>query len=222
VYLEKLDALRDSLTKYEADIIGAGSNKPYQLVLQLVNEIKEVSEVIFYTEKQSTSTNYRDEYMAKNTVWLHEYFNGAKIVLWAHNFHVANVATRGTMGYHLKSDFPGEYATLGFLFSKGSFMANTQTGDQFGDLKSQSLEDDPKLGSINDVMSRTEVPVFTVEISDLQRHDEWRQAIQQGIEFFQMGAVYSNKPSDYYFEFNADYFDRLIYFDRITASVQLK
>ena len=220
VYLNKVDALRDSLTKYEADIIGAGSNKPYQLVLQLVDEIKEVSEVMYYTEKQS-SKNYRDEYMAKNTGWLREYFNGAKIVLWAHNFHVANVATRGTMGYHLKSDFPGEYATLGFLFSKGSFMAYTQTGGQEY-LKSHSLEDDPKLGSINDVMSRTEVPVFTVEISDLQNHDEWRQAIQQGIEFFQMGGIYSNKPSDYYFKFNADYFDRLIYFDRTTPSLQLK
>jgi erythromycin esterase len=218
VYLDNVDALKDSLTKYKADIVGAGSDKPYQLVLQLVNEIKELSEVVYYTQ-QSSSKNYRDEYMAKNTGWLHEYFDGAKIVLWAHNFHVADVATRGTMEYHLKSYFGEEYAALGFLFSKGSFMAVTQPGS--GGCDSQSLEVDPKQGSINDVMSRTEVPVFTVEISDLQTHDEWRQAIEQGIKFFQMGAIYSNK-SDYYFEFNADYFDRLIYFDRTTASVQLK
>jgi len=37
-----------------------------------------------------------------------------------------------------------------------------------------------------------------------------------------MGAVYNNKPLNYYSEFKVDFFDRLIYLDRTTASVQLK
>ncbi|HKZ37558.1 MAG TPA: erythromycin esterase family protein, partial [Chryseolinea sp.] len=221
-YLKKVNALKDSLMKYEADIIESGSKKQYQLTLQLVEVIKEVSEVIYYTEKKSALKNYRDEYMAKNTGWLHDYFNRAKIVLWAHNFHVSDFTAAGSMGHHLKADFPGEYATLGFLFSKGSFTAVTQEGDQFKGLNTQVLEDDPKLGSINDVMSRAEVDVFTVTLSDLQSHDEWRQAFLRDIEYFQMGAVYNNKPSDYYTVFNDRFFDRLIYFNVTTASVQVK
>lgn len=209
------------MVKYESDIVDMGSEKQYQLTLQLVEEIKEVSEVMFYTGKASAVKNYRDEYMAKNTGWLHDYFNGAKIVLWAHNFHISDYAEAGSMGYYLNADFPGNYTTLGFLFSKGSFTAVTQSGDQFHGLNKQALEDDPKSGSINDVMFRAQADVFTVTVSDLQQHDEWRKAFLDGIEYFQMGASYNNKPSDYYSVFRPGYFDRLIYFNRTMASVPI-
>ena len=218
-YLEKIDALKDSVTKYEAVITDAG------LTLQLVEVIGQVSEVIYYGVNQSVAQkNYRDEYMAKNTGWLHEYFNDAKIVLWAHNYHVSDYGADAysSMGHHLKTAFPGDYTTVGFLFSKGFFTAISQSGDQFQGLNMQTLDDDPKLGSINDVMSRAEAAAFTVAVSDLRNHDEWTQAFDDGIEFFQMGAVYNNTPLNYYSEFNVDFFDRLIYFDRTTASVQLK
>jgi erythromycin esterase-like protein len=222
MYIEKVNALKDSLTKYQADIIDMGSTKQYQLTLQLVEVIREVSDVMYYTGKQSAIKNYRDEYMAKNTGWLHRYFDDAKIVLWAHNFHVSDFASAGSMGYYLKTDFPGDYVTLGFLFSKGSFTAVTQVGDTFQGINIQALEDDPQLGSLNDVMSKAKTEVFTVALSDLQNHDEWKKAFLRQIEYFQMGAVYNNKPTDYYGAFNAAFFDRLIYFDRTTASVQVK
>ena len=50
--MEKIDALKDSVTKYEADIIDMGSTKQFQLTLQLVEEIGEVSEVIYYAGKK--------------------------------------------------------------------------------------------------------------------------------------------------------------------------
>jgi len=60
------------------------------------------------------------------------------------------------------------------------------------------MTDNPKLGSVNDVMSRAKADVFTVTLSDLQKHDEWRQSFLRGIEYFEIGALYNNKPSDYY------------------------
>ena len=215
IYIDKVKALKDSVTKYEADLIDAG------MTLQLVELIEQVSEVMYYAEK-SVMKNYRDEYMAKNTAWLHTYFNDAKIVLWAHNFHVSDYSAAGSMGYHLKTDFPDEYTTLGFLFSTGFFTAVTQSGTQFSGLNQQALEKEPKLGSLNDVMFRAKADVFTVTLSDLQDHNEWIQAFFGSIEFFQMGSVYNNNPSDYYSPFNAAFFDRLIYFERTTASVALK
>lgn len=160
--------------------------------------------------------------MAKNTAWLRDYFNGAKIVLWAHNFHVSDYPAAGSMGHHLKTDFSDDYMTVGFLFSKGSFMAVTQVNNQFQGLNSQSLEEDPKPGSMNDVMLDAEAPVFAVKISGLQDHDAWRKAFQQGIEYFQIGSVYTNDPSSYYEVYSGDYFDWLIYFKRTTSSVQLE
>ncbi|HYI78047.1 MAG TPA: erythromycin esterase family protein [Chryseolinea sp.] len=221
-YIEKLNALKDSLTKYKVDIVAVGSEKQYQLTLQLVEEIREVSEVMYYSGKTNGTKNYRDEYMAKNTAWLHNYFDGAKIVLWAHNFHVSDYLSAGSMGHHLKVDFPDDYTALGFLFSKGFFTAVTQSGDQFQGLNRQSLNDDPTLGSLNDVMYRAKADVFTVDISDLQSNDAWSQAFLGGIKYFQMGALYNNRPADYYAPFNARYFDRLIYFEETTASVPVQ
>jgi erythromycin esterase-like protein len=221
-YMKKLNALKDSLMKYELDMIGAGSEKEFQLTVQLVEQIKAVSEVMYYSAKQSGSKNYRDEYMAQNTSWLREFFEGAKIVLWAHNFHVSDYLSAGSMGYHLKADFQDDYETIGFLFSKGSFMAVTQTGNQYQGLSSQLIEDDPKPGSVNDVMSRANTPVFTVKLADLQSHDEWRQELLQRMEYFQMGATYTNRPTEYYSAFSAAYYDHLIYFDRTTAAVPVE
>lgn len=221
-YLEEVNALKDSLAKYEADIIAAGSEKQYQLTLQLVEVIKEVSEVMYYTEKKIATKNYRDEYMAQNTGWLHDYFNGAKIVLWAHNSHVSDWMEAGTIGHHLKADFPGNYTTLGFLFSTGSFTARTRVDGQLTGPQTVALEDNPKSGSVNDVMSRAEADVFTVALSDLQKHSDWRQAFLGGMDYFQIGALYENKPAEHYLTFKVDFFDRLVYFNSTTATVLIE
>ncbi|HEX5172363.1 MAG TPA: erythromycin esterase family protein [Cyclobacteriaceae bacterium] len=219
--LGRIDALRDSVMKYQADIIDASSERRYQLNLQLINVTRQTSEVTYYAQK-TTTKNYRDQYMAENVGWLHEYFAGAGIVLWAHNYHISHGYYGGAMGYRLKTDFPGDYFALGFLFSKGFFTAMTRSGNQNLGLDTQDLKANPKSGSMNDLMSRANSDVFTVSISDLQKHNEWTTAFSKGIEYFQVGAVYNNKPTDYYFGFDPDYFEQLIYFDHTTAAVQLK
>jgi erythromycin esterase-like protein len=126
------------------------------------------------------------------------------------------------MGYYLKADFQDDYTSLGFLFSKGLFTAMTVEGNQFLGLNEQTLEAEPKVGSLNYLMSNANSKVFTVLLSDLQSHDEWRSAFLDGLEYFHMGALYNGMPSAYYAEFDANFFDRLIYFDRTTASVQVE
>ena len=222
LYTEKIKSLKDSLVKYETDIIEASSEKAYDLNTHLIDVIRQTSEVIYYTRKQNSSTNYRDLYMAENTRWLLDYFNSAKIVLWAHNWHVSNIDFSGTMGHHLKDDLPGNYYSIGFLFSQGLFTAFTQSGNQYIGLNTQTLDSKPKTGSLNDLMSKADPDVFSVRISDLQKHDEWGTAFLNGVEYFQMGATYNNQPLNYYSSFRPKYLDQLIYFDHTTAAVQLK
>ena len=220
-YLEKMDALKDSITSYEEQIIDAINEREYKLILQLVDVIRQVSEVRFYVAKQTATKNYRDEYMAKNTAWLHEYFNGAKIVVWAHNFHVSDYRDAGSMGHYLKTDFADDYVIFGFLFAKGSFTAITQSGGQFYGLDTHTIDEEPMESTLPYLMSLAKTPSFTVKISDLQDYSEWRQKFVNGIRFFQMGAVYNNNPADYYEPFNATYFDHLIFFNTTKAAAQL-
>jgi erythromycin esterase len=220
-YVLKIAALTDSLVRHKAHILSRISEKQYRLALHMLLVIKQVSDVSYYTGKQP-SKNYRDEYMADNTAWVHNYFDGAKVALWAHNFHVANDLSNGTIGYHLTNDFPNDYASIGFLFSKGSFTAVTMEGDKFKSLERQSLDADPKEGSINDVMSRAESPVFTVSLPDLEKHEEWLSAFGRSIEYFHMGSGYNGRPEDYYSVFKQLYFDKLIYFNTTTSAGQIQ
>jgi erythromycin esterase len=90
--------------------------------LRILELVRQVSEVKYYYQTQQYSINYRDKYMAENTVWLSEYFKGEKIAVWAHNGHIANLeyGNTGTMGNYLSYRLGDEYATIGFLFSRGS------------------------------------------------------------------------------------------------------
>lgn len=221
-YFEMITSLRDSLIKYETLITNATSAKEYGLTLRLIEVVGQSSIVIFKGEKQDFSVNFRDMYMADNTSWLLDHIDNSKVVLWAHNFHVSNMNTAGATGYYLKTDFPDDYSTIGFFFSKGHFTARTQSGNQFLGLATQSLETDPIPGSLNDVMYRVRSDAFAVTVAALATHPEWVNAFSGDIRAFQIGAVYNNNPASYYGTFKAEYFDRVIYIERTTAAPQLK
>lgn len=70
--------------------------------------------------------NARDRAMAQNVRWLvEEAFPGEKIVLWAHNAHIATASHMAllptTMGQHLRRAFGDQMRVLGFAFDRGEF-----------------------------------------------------------------------------------------------------
>jgi erythromycin esterase len=221
-YLKRVTALRDSIILYRNLITQKGTQKRYEMVLQLANEIIYVSEVVYHAANKLTQTNYRDEYMAKNILWLRDYFDGAKVFVWAHNWHVGRHPAGTSFGYVLDEELGNEYTNIGFLFSKGQFRALTQSTDQVWPLDVQSLETDPLPGSLNEAMSKTAVPVFTIKMDRLNKYPEWNQALTKGIVYFDIGAVFNHIASNYYGKYEASFFDRIIYFDRSLAATPLQ
>lgn len=73
----------------------------------------------------------RDERMAENCEWIYNYENKNKMVIWAHNLHIAKNITKDNnlpMGYYLNKKFSEDYYAMGFDFNKGDFRAyNTET-----------------------------------------------------------------------------------------------
>jgi erythromycin esterase len=71
----------------------------------------------------------RDRAMAENVQWiLEQEGDAAKVILWAHNSHVANASAthRSDMdwaGRHLRRMFGSDLVIFGFLFNRGSFRA---------------------------------------------------------------------------------------------------
>jgi len=64
----------------------------------------------------------RDAFMAENVTWLHDHEGtGARIVLWAHNTHIANLRQPSSMGTFLRQQFKQSYLAIGTSFYQGSF-----------------------------------------------------------------------------------------------------
>jgi len=219
-YMEKLNNLQDSLSAYKDILVASSSEKEFELQARILRLTEQVSEVRYASRAQQSPINFRDKYMAENTAWLTEYFDGEKIVVWAHNWHISDYeyGNTGTMGNYLSYKLRDEYATIGFLFSQGTFTAQGMEGDQYTGLATQTLDTIPKENSLNAIMSFTREPAFSIEIRRLQAYTNWFIAFNEDMEYFSMGAVYNNKPGDYYTYFDPFFFDYLIYFDRSTAS----
>ncbi len=224
-YLDRLDALQDSFTSNAAELIAASSEKEFRLNERLVRVIRQVSEVRYANKTGDFTLNYRDLYMAENTSWFYEFFNGKKMALWAHNAHIANDPTLlgggGAMGRHLRQEFGRDYTTIAFLFAQGSFTARTQNGNQFGALEQQNIGVVPKRNSLNYYMSISNEAVFSIEMDQLQSYSIWAEAFVDGVEYFEIGALFNNDPDSYYRTYNPIFFDYIIYFDRTNPSVLL-
>ena len=223
-YLEGLEGLQDSLIAHKDLLVAASSEKEFQLHNRILELVSQVSEVKFYFQLQQTTINYRDKYMAENASWLLDYFEGEKIVLWAHNGHIANMeyGVTGSMGNYLSYQLREQYVTLGFLFSQGTFTAYGKKGDNYTGLGIQTLDSIPRENSLNALMSYTQEPAFFIDLDVLRNYLAWYNVFEEGIEYFQMGSSYNNRPGDYYSGFDPDYFHYMIYFDRSTASDLLK
>ena len=218
-YLDQLDTLQDLLVDRQALMVTNTSSQAFALHQRLLRVVRQVSEVNYYRTLQDYTMNYRDRYMAKNTAWLLEYYPDEKIVLWAHNAHVANDPAYGSIGFNLTNDHADDYTTVAFMFSRGDFTAVKVEDEKFTGLGKQTIDAAPMATSLNGVFSNASHATFTVAVSDLQKHDVWNDYFAQGTTYLSVGSAYNNQPSNYYRGFSPTLYDRIIYIDQTTASV---
>lgn len=226
-FIKQFEDLQDSVSAHKTMLIQASSEKQYLLQERILEVVKQVSIQNYYYQKKDYTINYRDKFMAENAVWMSDYFEGKKIVLWAHNAHIAKSSiffnNSGSLGYYLNLKLNDNYVPIGFLFSKGTFNAVGKEGNQYTGLKTQVLDSDPLENSLNYIMSQCEEPAYSVKISHLTNHQEWFDALCfDNIQYFEIGSAFNYVPQDYYSRFNPAYFNYLIYFDNSTATVILQ
>lgn len=224
--IKRITDLQSSFAAQRLNLIQSSSDKQYLLHERILEIVRQVTVQSYYYQKKDFTVNYRDQFMAENAAWLLDYFEGKKIVLWAHNMHIANDPNynrSGSLGYHLNNKMEYKYVTIGFLFSKGTFTAVGMQGDQYTGFKAQVIEVDPKENSVNFVMAQSKESAFSVKIGYLLNYQEWYDALCiNKMHFFQIGSVFNNVPQDYYSIFDPSFFDYIIFFDKSTSSVILQ
>ena len=119
------NACRDSLAKVTklltdnaAPLTAATTDSAYALALQSARLVQQYEAMA----RVSIGSPARDSAMAANVDWLlSRAGSSAKMVLWAHNGHVARRSAM--MGKLLAAEHGANYRNLGFLFGKGSLTA---------------------------------------------------------------------------------------------------
>lgn len=216
-FIPMLEAFQDTVEAHKDELIAASSEKEYELFHRTVLLVKQVSEVRYYYEVNPYN-DYRDKYMAENTSWMYDYFDGEKIVVWAHNGHIANDLENGRMGGFLYNEHLDDYTTIGFLFSKGSFTAVGHNGYSYTGLQKHSIDTIPYLTSLNGRFSEATDSTFQISIKDLMSYTSWDSIFNEELTYFHIGAVFNGNPTDYYYSFDKYHYDRIIYFENTTAS----
>ncbi|MEM9832311.1 MAG: erythromycin esterase family protein [Bacteroidota bacterium] len=219
-YLSQIDALQDSMITHQSALVAVTSEKEFELHLRILKVTRQVSEVMYYGSIGNYSVNYRDKYMAENTVWMLDYFEGDKVVLWAHNAHIANDPTygSGSIGHYLLQELPNDYSTVSFMFSRGSFTAVGYEDEQYTGLQEHTIDEEPQQESLTEVFHNASSSTFTIGVTDLQKHTEWSDFFSKGTQYLSIGAVFNDQPEDYYRRFRPNLYDQIIYFDNTTAS----
>jgi erythromycin esterase-like protein len=153
----------------------------------------------------------RDQSMADNVSWIANQNPNAKIVLWAHNGHVAKGGfAYESMGAALRRRFGAAMVVLGFAFNQGSFQAIPQGS---GALKNFTVPPAPR-GSLDGTLAAAGIPLFAL---DLRQAPAWFGK-PRGSR--QIGAVYP-EGAPYAFLRNlraTEAYDVVLFVDKTTAA----
>jgi erythromycin esterase len=136
----------------------------------------------------------RDSAMAENVGWILENEGPrCKIVIWAHNGHVAR-DPRGifggkvvSMGMHLARRFDRELLVVGFAFGEGAFQALVKEEANRRPLREVAIGPAPD-ETLDAALARTGIPVFMLDL----RHEDVAPCLQKPQVTREIGAFFDD------------------------------
>lgn len=228
---ETFESLKTQLAElpnqFEANknqLIQASSVRDYKINKHLLTNLLQAFIVNnqYYGEDDS-KTNWRDLFMAENSIWLADLFGqDSKITLWAHNMHIArnrSFGNSGSQGYHLSQELGDLYKVVGFCFSKGYFsgIGRDENGNSTG--LEHRVPFEPKRDSINFLFHHAAQPNFAFQLDNIPAGSKWDEWLATPRPFLMIGSTYNRNPDDYYrtVPVREDY-DWILYFDTTSPS----
>jgi erythromycin esterase len=155
----------------------------------------------------------RDLSMAANVKWILDQNPKARIVLWAHNFHVSDGGVEH-MGASLRKTYGDKMVVFGFGFSEGSFQA-MESGKGLHDFTVP-----PSEGSLDVMYASTGIPIFALDLRRLPKNGSVSEWFRQPQPARTVGAVYSEQSAGGYIQpLNAPQsFDAMLFVKKTTAA----
>ena len=159
----------------------------------------------------------RDHSMAQNIKWILDQNPNAKIVLWAHNGHVATNFVWGykPMGSSLREMFGEQMIVFGFAFNQGSFQAI----ERGKGLREFTISPAPA-GSLDATLAATGIPFLALDLRRIPKRGDIETWWRQPHKSRNIGAMYSKDMENQFFvDLKApDSFDVLLFVEKTTAA----
>lgn len=206
------------------DLINKSSLGEYETMIKNLDVMNQCLDLnnCFNSTDQYKYVSLRDKCMAENIKWIknkESSLGNNKLMIWAHNGHVANSryikSDYFTMGKYLKDFYGDKYYILGFEFFKGKFNAKYNTIFTENELKESN---DKTLGYL---FNKLEIPIFYIDLKNALKNDKINRWFKDRIICINcIGASY-DKDSNYPYIKGVninDEFDGLIFISETTAS----
>ena len=158
----------------------------------------------------------RDSSMADNVEWIVEQNPGAKVILWAHNAHVAEALPPHNytvaMGDALVSRFGEDYLSVGFSFYSGQYTA-VRRGKGLG----AQMTEPARAGSIGSVFHALNLPLFMLDLRTA-KEDARASWLVRPHNMRELGALAVDDGQTYHLTVLTDRYDAVIFVDQMTPT----
>jgi len=225
-YQDNAQQVYTLLQAHQAAYESQSSKEAYALALQSAHVILQYTKLAVHIAPFATllasppGKASRDACMAENVAWLHEHTGGgAKIVLSAHNIHIANTAPVAGLNEHnlgglLRQLYKQQYLTIGTSFFQGSFNALTS----YNEFTSYTVGP-PLVGSYDDVLGSVGLPLYLLDIRQTPAGavTNW---VQGPAKLRMISQVFdpAHEADDYGQGSLHQWFDIIMHFQKTTAS----
>jgi erythromycin esterase len=178
----------------------------YKWLIQNANIMVQCAEL---GQRSGGSYSFRDECMAKNITWILDNNPNSKIILWAHNEHIAK--QKGSMGRNLLEKYGDKYYNIGFLSNSGTYTAGNSSR-----LSSKNILLEGKPGSFEYSFHKTGIPSFFFDFSQVKENEPTSKWLTYVLKNRSIGAL----ATDYQFSESkiSNLFNSIIYIDSTHAS----
>lgn len=170
-YQDNAQRVYDLLKAHQAVYESHSSKEAFALALQSAQVILQYTSLAALLAPSETVVTQsrpayikRDTFMAENVAWLHDHEGStAKIVLWAHNLHIANIpdyfgSQEKNMGAFLRDWYQENYLSIGTSFYQGTFR-NFSTSESYIDTLQA-----PSTDSYNYTLGSVGIPQYILDI----------------------------------------------------------
>jgi len=163
----------------------------------------------------------RERSMAENIRWiLDQEGPNAKIVIWAHNWHVSTPPNGGSMGVHLRKVFGNDMVVFGFAFNQGSFQARDSSEKRVHPFTVGPAPD----GSLDAMLAAAGLQVAAIDLHALPKDGPVAEWFGERHATRSFGASYSEQSAAKSFKIRVvtQMYDALLFVEKTTSARPLE